>query len=240
MKNLNNFFIEDFVRIAFDKMEKGGWILDLGCGEQPYRQYYVSCFDHIVAADFSVRNTAPMVCADAQALPFRNNAFDVILFSEIIEHVSNPAAAIAELRRVLRLGGLLVITWPFAYSMHELPTDYARFTEFGMDQLLQSNGFKYETLFRRGDVIAVICIIFCQILTNGLELLRRAPLLGRMLAPILKLGDLSIELIQWCLFLLEKRAKRLHPCRVGGQISGPFGHLALWTLGYCAIAQRIE
>lgn len=50
--------------------------------------------------------------ADAQQLPFRTDCFDRVICSEVIEHVLNPVALLAELARVLKPGGIAVLTIP--------------------------------------------------------------------------------------------------------------------------------
>jgi SAM-dependent methyltransferase len=57
---------------------------------------------------------APLVRADLLDLPTRTGAFDAVLCSEVLEHLDNDRAALAELRRVLRPGGRLVVTVPHA------------------------------------------------------------------------------------------------------------------------------
>jgi SAM-dependent methyltransferase len=74
--------------------------------------------------------------ADAYRLPFGDEAFDLVLCAEVLEHMHSPALALAEMRRVLKAGGRLLLTTPFAYPIHYAPTDYYRFTRFGLTHLL--------------------------------------------------------------------------------------------------------
>jgi SAM-dependent methyltransferase len=76
------------------------------------------------------------VLADAYRLPFDDGAFDVVLCAEVLEHMHTPALALAEMSRVLKAGGRLLLTTPFAYPIHYAPTDYYRFTRFGLSHLL--------------------------------------------------------------------------------------------------------
>ena len=63
------------------------------------------------------------VCGDALALPFGERQFDALLAMEIFEHLPEPPLALAEMRRVLCPGGLLVITTPNArYLSEDLPS----------------------------------------------------------------------------------------------------------------------
>lgn len=55
------------------------------------------------------------VAADAQHLPFKDGAFDRVVCTEVLEHIPDDRAGIAELRRVLKSGGLLAVSVPAYY-----------------------------------------------------------------------------------------------------------------------------
>ncbi|RMF85345.1 MAG: class I SAM-dependent methyltransferase [Nitrospinota bacterium] len=91
---------------------RGGYVLDVGS----FDGYYLSLFPHGVriGVDLHVSPAAriPMVCADACALPFPDEVFDTIYAFDVIEHVRNKTAFIDSLLRVLKPGGLLVLSTP--------------------------------------------------------------------------------------------------------------------------------
>lgn len=81
-----------------------GLCLDVGCGDSPI-------FDSTVNLDFDAR-VNPSVCADARFLPFRDEVFNHVYSSEVIEHFSEHYVFYGEVRKVLRTGGKLLITSP--------------------------------------------------------------------------------------------------------------------------------
>ena len=88
----------------------------------------------------------------AEGLPFRSGSFDVVLATEVLEHVTDAEAAAEEIRRVLRPGGSLLATVPFIYPVHEAPYDFRRFTHHGLRSLVERHGFVDATVSPKGGV----------------------------------------------------------------------------------------
>lgn len=88
------------------------------------------------------------VQGDAQSLPFQDNAFDLVLACDVLEHLPDDAAAAREIRRVLRPGGRLVATVPAdpdLWSDHDVALDhYRRYTRSTLSSLLDGNGLTAE------------------------------------------------------------------------------------------------
>lgn len=80
--------------------------------------------------------------ADAARLPFRPEAFDLVVSQETIEHVADPFSAVAEMARVLRPGGRLYLQAPFVLGYHPGPEDYWRFSAAGMRELVTRTGLE--------------------------------------------------------------------------------------------------
>ncbi|MBI2624112.1 class I SAM-dependent methyltransferase [Candidatus Parcubacteria bacterium] len=104
--------------------------LDIGCGGAPYAKFFPNRvgFDHVAGPGVDV-------VGDAHALPFTDGTFERILCTEVLEHLVDPPKAIAEMRRVLRPGGMLVLTTRFVFPLHDEPHDYWRFTRYGLEYL---------------------------------------------------------------------------------------------------------
>jgi SAM-dependent methyltransferase len=103
----------------------GRRVLDIGCRTGALTQYYADGND-VVGVDVdsdalaraSERLGIETVWADAEAgLPFEDASFDVAVAGEVLEHLADPAAVVAEIRRVLRPGGELVGSVPNAFRL---------------------------------------------------------------------------------------------------------------------------
>jgi len=77
----------------------------------------------------------PTLIGDAHRLPFRDDVIDVVVSKETLEHFSEPAVAVAEVFRVLKPGGLLIILVPFMHPFHG--NDLYRYSPLGLDHLLR-------------------------------------------------------------------------------------------------------
>lgn len=75
---------------------------------------------------------------DLCQLPFPSEVFDGVVLTEVLEHCVNPPLALAEVSRVLRPGGLLLVTSPFCWPTHQTEDykDYWRFARQGWELLL--------------------------------------------------------------------------------------------------------
>lgn len=137
-----------------------GSVLDVGAGQSPWRDLlehvrYVG-IDVESAETFGMQRNAGIIYYDGVDIPFPDGEFDHVLCVEVLEHVQNPEALLAEILRVLRQGGTLVMTVPWSARLHHLPHDYGRFSRFGLIRLLGSAGFSPVTIVERGNDIAVI------------------------------------------------------------------------------------
>ena len=103
----------------------GRHVLDLGCRTGALTQHYASGndvvgvdVDHDALARASERLGIETVWADAEdRLPFDDDSFDVVVAGELLEHLADPAAAVANVRRVLRPGGRFVGSVPNAFRL---------------------------------------------------------------------------------------------------------------------------
>jgi HAD superfamily hydrolase (TIGR01549 family) len=109
--------------------QPGERIVDVGCGSGLYARELVRRGATVTATEYApsslaqARHNVGGLAAgvefrleDAQELTFSDSSFDKVLLTEVIEHLPRPAKAVAEAARVLRPGGLLVVSTPSRYS----------------------------------------------------------------------------------------------------------------------------
>lgn len=134
------------------------WI-DMGCGTRPYEYL----FENVKYLGVDVEESGrpghmkkPDIYYDGNKLPFGEASIDGVLSTQVLEHVSNPAAYIMEAKRVLKPGGCLVMSVPFVWQEHEQPYDYFRFTSFGISALLKENGFDIEEVHKTSGTLETL------------------------------------------------------------------------------------
>jgi SAM-dependent methyltransferase len=139
-----------------------GRVLDVGCGQKPFAPLLPPSVTQYIGIDVAA-NSAADVRASALSLPFSDGAFDGVLCTEVLEHLSDPDGAVREFYRVLKPGGTLLASAPQTYWLHEAPHDYFRFTRFGLEQILRRNRFELKLIQPRGDTLDSVCDLACKL-----------------------------------------------------------------------------
>lgn len=174
-----------------------GRILDAGCGTQPYRRLLREA-SQVVGVDLSrTEGRRPDVLFDGHRLPFRDGSFDGVLCNQVLEHVFTPEQFLRELLRVLAPGGRLVLTVPFAWGEHEQPHDAARYTSFGLRDLLERAGFRLRCQRKLVGGVAAMAALLADQMNRGL---RRWPAPLRLALRALLIAPVSLAgwaLVAW-------------------------------------------
>ncbi len=125
--------------------ELGGRLVDIGCGQKPYRELFKHV-DSYTGLDIDSPQARMSGVADdfydGRTFPYVDGRFDSALCSEVLEHIFTPDEFLAEIRRVMKPDGLLLLTVPFVWDEHMQPHDFRRYTSFGLAALLLKNGFE--------------------------------------------------------------------------------------------------
>lgn len=181
-----------------------GLVLDVGCGRQRIRRY-LSAECQYLGVDYphtaiALYDTRPDVFADGTRLPFDAESVDTVLALEVLEHIPDATAVVAEAVRVLKPGGTLVVSVPFAYPVHDAPYDFHRWTPMGLRTLLERPGLAVESLEARGRPLpSAVLLLNIALAKTALDLLRRRNPLVLPAFLICLLAIPSLNLMAWCL-----------------------------------------
>lgn len=159
-----------------------GKILDFGCGGKPYKSLFVNAQQYI-GVDYASEghdhtNENIEFYYDGKTLPFEDNEFDNIFSSEVMEHVFNPLEIFQELHRVLKPGGKLLFSCPFVFPEHEVPVDFARYSQYALKYMLEEKGFQIIKIDKSGHFASAIAQL--RVLYFRDHVIGSVPLLGKI------------------------------------------------------------
>lgn len=154
----NEQFRIQWVSKILGKQKRGLKIIDVGAGEC---QYKVFC-SHLKYTSQDINeydpkkvktglqmqswnNKAIDIVSDITKIPVRNSSYDVVLCTEVLEHVLNPENAIKEISRITKKNGKLILTAPFCSLTHFAPYHYSSgFNRYFYKEILKK--YKYKIL----------------------------------------------------------------------------------------------
>lgn len=103
---------------------------------------------------------------DGHILPFESEHFDVVLTTQVLEHVQYFDEVFKELVRVVKKNGIFIITVPFVGEEHEKPYDFRRFTSFGIKNLFDNYNIELLEIKKSTDYKNTIRFVKCMYSDN--------------------------------------------------------------------------
>jgi SAM-dependent methyltransferase len=146
-----------------------GKLIDLGCGSAPLYGAYapISACQHFLDVEdrlghfrlhYRASLNEPLSCIRQQ--------YDSAILSDVLEHLADPMTALSSIHSLLNKGGVLLMTVPFLYGIHEAPYDYRRFTKYGLNFELERAGFTQIDIHEIGGLASVISTLSAKLLAS--------------------------------------------------------------------------
>jgi len=126
-----------------------GRVLDVGSGSRPrYRGFFKKCTEYV---KLDIEGVADVdVTGSAESIPLPDESFDSIVSTQVIGDVYDLRKAFSEFYRVLKPGGVLLLTEAFMDPHHDEPYDFWRFTAHSLRKLAEGADFTVEVIEKRG------------------------------------------------------------------------------------------
>ena len=146
--NPDRYCIEKFILQLSKNIPSENKLLDAGAGPGPYKKEFSHC--KYEATDFIDNyNNLDFIC-NLENIPKKDEEYDVVLSTEVLEHVENPQKVLQEFFRILKVGGKLFMTIPQGWKLHQEPYNFFYFTKYGIESLLEKSGFKNIKIQKKG------------------------------------------------------------------------------------------
>lgn len=178
---------------AYNRMRRDAWytkqasiisngskVLDVGAGGCPHRDKFNHCEyftqDFIQLSDSQIQNHDGYgkidFVSDILDIPVPDESYDVIICSEVIEHVPYPVSAIKEISRILKPGGTLLITAPMQSGLHQEPYHfYGGYTKYWYKKFLTKNKFTELNIEPNGSLHTTYFALGLTIIKSFLEVM---------------------------------------------------------------------
>lgn len=140
-----------------------GKLVDLGCGEAIYKEYFLHFCDKYIGVDWgnSYHNTSIDIESDLnKRIGLPKNYADTLVSLSVMEHLYNPEKFLKECYRILKPDGYFIIQVPWQWWIHEQPFDFYRYSPFGLQYMLEKAGFNIIELSASSGVFTTLTMKF--------------------------------------------------------------------------------
>ncbi|MDP3735398.1 MAG: class I SAM-dependent methyltransferase [bacterium] len=168
-------------------------IVDIGAGKGQYGDLLRQ--GSYIGVDFVQFPGVDVVTDIVAGIPLSSEIADIVVLSNVLEHVPDPKAVLAHCYRILKPGGKIVILVPFFISIHQEPHDYLRYTHYMLRYLLSHAGFVDVVVEPSGNVIDVMQKVQTGFFRTAKASVRQR--FRRNLA-VKACGYASVALLRWC------------------------------------------
>jgi SAM-dependent methyltransferase len=168
----------------------GAVVLDVGCGDRRHQPLFEAVGATYIGFD-AAWNALAELTGDPGELPLDDASVDVVLCTQVLEHLPDPARAVRELRRVVRPGGRLLASTHGTSVYHPSPRDLWRWTQPGLLKLFRDNAdWSSLSVVPAQGTAATTAMLVAHLVDLGCKRLRARPLGAPMVALLNLAGEL--------------------------------------------------
>jgi SAM-dependent methyltransferase len=178
-------------KLARERYRDGYRVLDVGSGVKPYYPFFAEGARDYVGVDTA--NPAADLEGSVEQLPVDDGSYDIVLCTQVLEHVEHPERVVAELRRVVAPGGRVLASTHGVQVYHPNPVDLRRWTHVGLARLFResANWDSVSVVPASGTAACVGMLV--SIYVDLLARRARVAPLGRMLVAGLNTGAAAVD-----------------------------------------------
>ncbi|MDO8424102.1 MAG: methyltransferase domain-containing protein [bacterium] len=156
--SVRRYFIDNFFFSRKDLIK--GKVIDIGGKKKNKRGLFdIGKITNNVTYINIERSTEPDIVSDAASIPLNDSTFDTAIIAELLEHVPEPAKVLMEAQRLLKPGGIALVTVPFNVGVHGDPSDYGRYTRVMLENMSREAGFSKVEIEEQGALFAVMALM---------------------------------------------------------------------------------
>ena len=196
-------------------------VLDLGCGDMPFKEFFSGIAEKFIGVDNDPNSKADIIQDISETLPFKSQSFDLVILSEVLEHLQDPLKVIDNIKLILKKDGVLYMSTPFAFPIHGKPNDFFRYTEYFYKECLKKVGLECQCIYISNSIITTPILSIMQVI-NLLPIFPRS------------IKSLVLSILNIFIFTIELCLNPLYRFRSISSFLNSF------PVGYAAIFKRTE
>lgn len=221
--SVRRMYVDDFFERAVDTLPQKAKILDMGGWKEGKKGYFdIENYGFDVKYANLNKKQKPDYLCNIENIPVADDFFDVVILSEVVEHLENPEKVLQEAHRILKKDGKILICTPFLFFEHQDPKDFGRYSTDWYNHRLEQIGFSVEKIERQG--------AYYSVLMNDIKTLFYVVSKYKF-----KRGIMNKFISMFSYFLC-----RIIIVRDGNKYVENYGVLKGFTTGFGVVAQKIE
>lgn len=164
------FFNEELASISKEKT-----VLDIGAGQSDFKEIIFKF--NKCSLDFYPYPGVDVVCDFTSGFPFKDNSFDVVILSNVLEHVAEPENLLKECYRALKPQGMVLGAVPFLIKIHQRPYDFYRYTDINLEHILKKANFSEIKIT---PAFMIYIIVFNAVTEFFIDLIKKSSFLPKL------------------------------------------------------------